>query len=297
MSTANLAASIRQRLKNYAKEHGESFNLVLVRFGLERLLFRITRSSPEKFVLKGGALFYCWTEQMHRPTRDIDLLSSGDPDPENFRQFFNQVINIEADDGLDFDSESLNVAPMKEGEKYPGVRVSLVAYLEKARISLQVDIGFGDATVPTPETVDYPVLLDLPSPRIRAYRKETVIAEKLQAIVDLGIANSRMKDFFDLWTFAKNFDFEGEALCTAIEATFARRETAIPESRPLAFSIEFTEDASKQKQWRAFANRLNVQADLTEVTESIARFLMPCLEAIHRGTGSPGHWHSQDWTA
>ena len=193
MSKSNLAASIRQRLKNHAKESGESFNLILVRFGLERLLYRITATQPKDlFVLKGGALFYCWTEKLHRPTRDIDLLGTGDPSPERFQKIFAKVISAEYEDGLVFDKDSLVVDKMKDDQQYSGLRVSLMAYLENARINLQIDVGFGDATVPDPEIVEYPVLLDLPAPNIWAYKKETVIAEKFQAMVDLGIANSRM---------------------------------------------------------------------------------------------------------
>ena len=166
MSKSNLAASIRQRLKNLAKTSGESFNLILVRYGLERLLYRITLTQPsELFILKGGALFYCWTEKLHRPTRDIDLLGTGEPSVDRFKNIFLQVISAKHDDGLNFETESLVVQTIKDDQEYNGLRVSVLAYLENARVNLQVDIGFGDATVPEPEIVDYPVLLDLPAPR------------------------------------------------------------------------------------------------------------------------------------
>ena len=263
-----MAASIRQRLKNYAKESNESFNLVLVRFGLERLLYRITASQhADQFILKGGSLFYCWTEQMHRPTRDIDFLSQGDATPERFEALFKEVIQLDApDDGLDFDLPSLQVETTKDDQQYDGVRVSMIAYLDQARINLQVDIGFGDAVTPTPVQVDFPVLLDLPIPKILAYQKETVVAEKFQTMVDLGIANSRMKDFFDLWTFASQFEFDGDILGEAINATFERRETAIPNKTPFALTNDFSADQSKRKQWNALVRRLEKELDLKEVT-------------------------------
>lgn len=298
MSKSNLAASIRQRLKNYAKESGESFNLVLVRFGLERLLYRITKTQPtDLFVLKGGALFYCWTEKLHRPTRDIDLLGTGEPSPERFKEIFKEVISAEHEDGLAFDKQSLVVETMQDDQKYGGLQVSLVAYLENARINLQIDIGFGDATVPAPEIVEYPVLLDHPAPTIRAYKKETVIAEKFQAMVDLGIANSRMKDFFDLYTFALNFEFDGLELTEAIKATFERRETKIPSELPTALTPEFSKNEDKQKQWAAFAKKLELEITLEETVQRIADFIMPCMGAISTSEPLGKKWSGGQWTS
>ena len=296
VSKSNLAASIRQRLKNHAKESGESFNLILVRFGLERLLYRITATQPrDLFVLKGGALFYCWTEKLHRPTRDIDLLGTGEPLPERFKEIFTEVISAEYEDGLVFDKDSLVVETMKDDEKYGGLRVSLVAYLENARINLQIDIGFGDATVPAPEIVEYPVLLDLPAPIIWAYKKETVIAEKFQAMVDLGIANSRMKDFFDLYTFACNFEFDGQEVTEAIKATFERRETKIPSELPLALTPEFSRNDDKQKQWTSFAKKLDLKITLEETVQTIAGFIMPCIDALSTHDPFAKKWNGEKW--
>ena len=297
MSKSNIAASVRQRLKNYAKSSNESFNLVLVRFGLERLLYRITISPhASQLILKGGSLFYCWTEHLHRPTRDIDFLSLGEANPERFRKIFEDVIVMEApEDGLKFDRESLTVETIKDDQKYSGIRVTLIAYLENARINLQADIGFGDAVMPAAVQIDYPVLLDLPVPRIAAYQKETVIAEKFQAMVDLGIANSRMKDFFDLWTFAREFEFDGEVLGDAIGATFERRETAVPKVVPLALTSEFADDPTKQKQWAAFANKLGLKVELPELTKSIKSFLMPCAEKVAGGSSFRFRWAKRKW--
>ena len=297
MSKSNLAASIRQRLKNHAKQTGETFNLVLVRFGLERLLYRITTTQPDDlFVLKGGTLFYCWTEKIHRPTRDIDLLGTGDPSPDRFREIFLKVMSAEHEDGLVFDSDSLAVATMKDDQDYSGLRVSLVAYLEKAKINLQIDIGFGDATVPAPEVVDYPVLLDLPTPRIRAYKKETVIAEKFQAMVDLGIANSRMKDFFDLYTFAVNFEFDSLELVEAVKATFERRETEVPCELPLALTPEFSQNEDKRKQWTAFAKKLELEITLDETVQMVADFIMPCSKMISSSNAIDQKWANGKWS-
>ena len=296
VSKSNLPASIRQRLKNHAKESGESFNLILVRFGLERLLYRITATQPKDlFVLKGGALFYCWTEKLHRPTRDIDLLGTGDPSPERFQEIFTEVISAEYEDGLAFDKDSLVVDTMKDDQQYSGLRVSLVAYLDNAKINLQIDIGFGDATVPAPEIVDYPVLLDLPAPTIWAYKKETVIAEKFQAMVDLGITNSRMKDFFDLYTFAFNFEFDGLEVTEAIKATFERRETEIPGKLPLALTPEFSSNDDKQKQWNAFAKKLELKVTLEETVQSIAGFIMPCIGALSTQNPFAKKWNGEKW--
>lgn len=296
MSKSNLAASIRQRLKNHAKEKGESFNLILVRFGLERLLYRLVATAPkDEFVLKGGSLFYCWTEQLHRPTRDIDLLGKGEASPERFRKVFSNAIQAEIEDGLVFDHESLEVVTMKDDQKYNGIRVTVLAFLGAAKINLQVDIGFGDATTPEPTQVQYPVLLDFPVPEILAYQKETVIAEKFQAMVDLGIANSRMKDFFDLWTLARDFEFDGLLLAQAIEATFDRRETQIPKEAPLALTSEFADDPSKQSQWKAFSDKLDLVESLADVTESIGKFLMPCVASIHDGKPFTYRWENEKW--
>ena len=296
MSKSNLAASIRQRLKKHAKKSGESFNLILVRFGLERLLYRITATQPKDlFVLKGGALFYCWTEKLHRPTRDIDLLGMGEPSPDRFQKIFIEVISAEYEDGLVFDKDSLVVDTMKDDQQYSGLRLSLVAYLENAKINLQIDIGFGDATVPDPKFVEYPVLLDLPAPKILAYKKETVIAEKFQAMVDLGIANSRMKDFFDLYTFALNFEFDGIELTEAIKATFERRETEIPSDSPLALTPEFSRNEDKQKQWAAFAKKLDLKITLEETVQTIAGFIMPCIVSLSTQDSFAKKWTEDKW--
>lgn len=288
----NMAASVRQRLANIARDKGEDFQYVLTRYGLERLLYRLSQSSyADDFVLKGAVLFQLWSDEPHRPTRDVDLLGYGDPSTDRITQVFQEVFEQDVvDNGLRFLSETIEAVQMKDDEEYQGVRLTAQARLENAQIPIQVDIGFGDAITPAPAPVKvrYPVYLDFPEPVLNAYPRETVVAEKYQAMVYLGIANSRMKDFYDLWVLARRFEFRGGDLCHAIQATFERRGTAIPETAPLALTSEFYEDASKQTQWKAFINKGGLDAGesgLEEVMGVLAGFLMPPTDAA-RGTES-----------
>jgi predicted nucleotidyltransferase component of viral defense system len=220
----NLAASIRQKLLNIATRQREDFGMILTRYALERLLYRLGQSRHcDQFVLKGAMLFQVWSNTPHRPTRDLDLLGQGDPSPENSIVLFRELCGIAApEDGLNFPIEAVAAEKIKGDEEYEGVRVRLQARLENARIPLQVDIGFGDALTTRPGVVDYPTLLPMPAPQIQAYPMEAVIAEKLEAMVHLGMLNSRMKDFFDVWFLARTFPFEAAALADSIQATFER---------------------------------------------------------------------------
>jgi len=222
---ANLAASVRQRLLNLSVSRGEDPNLTLTRYALERLLYRLAHSDYNgQFILKGAMLFGLWMESNHRPTRDLDLLGFGEPSNERLTEVFERLCEVEVDpDGLNFDPQSIRVAEIREGQIYMGQRVKLVAFLSTARIPVQVDVGFGDVVTPDAEEIEYPTLLDLPAPTIRAYPPETVIAEKLQAMVALGMQNSRMRDYYDLWIISRQFSFEGAALVAAVQATFNRR--------------------------------------------------------------------------
>lgn len=280
-----MAASVRQRLTNKAREQQEEFGIVLTRYGLERLLYRLSRSPHRKtFILKGAMLFQLWGVHTHRPTRDVDFLGHGDPARERFEEIFREICEqVVEDDGLEFQPGTVQAEQMKADEEYQGLRLKLQANLESARIRLQIDIGFGDAVTPGPVEITYPTLLDLPAPRLKAYPRETVIAEKFQAMVMLGIANSRMKDFFDLWVLSQQFEFSGLVLCEAIKATFERRKTEIPTSPPLALTTEFSNDHQKSTQWRAFVRKgkLDVQGkELSEITNVLEGFLMPPIEAI-----------------
>lgn len=265
--SANRAASIRARLKNRADAEKQDFDLVLTRFGLERLLYRlsVSRHAPS-YLLKGALLFALWFDAPLRPTRDADLLGFGPDDVESARAVFRETCAIEADDGIVFDAGSVRAERIRKEAGYGGVRVVLRATLEGARISLQVDIGFGDVVTPAPEAIAYPVLLDdLPAPGLKAYPKATVVAEKFQALCALGMANTRMKDYFDLWVLLRANDLDDPELARAIRATFVRRRTPMPNGIPAGLSDAFAADASKRTQWRAFVGRNKLETAELEV--------------------------------
>ena len=278
----NLAASVRQRLLNVAKARGDEFDLVLARYALERLLYRMSVSPHgERFLLKGALLFMVWGVDDHRPTRDADLLGVGDSDPDAVAAVFREICKVGCEDGIAFDAGSVAAAPIAEEKVYTGVRVTLRAGLDGARIPVQVDVGFGDAVTPGPQAVDYPVLLDAPAPKLRAYPVETVIAEKLHAMTVLGMNNSRMKDFYDLKAIGARFAPDRETLARAIAATFERRKTDLPEGLPLALGAKFGGDEEKQRQWAAFLrrNRLDEKANsLADCQARIVELVGPALE-------------------
>jgi predicted nucleotidyltransferase component of viral defense system len=295
VSPRNIAASVRQRLFNLAGERGEDFGLMLTRYGLERLLYRLSRSTQgDGFVLKGAMLFALWSDQPHRPTRDLDLLGRGSPDIKRLEEAFREIIRLDVeDDGLEFRAESVRGERIRADQEYEGVRVNLEALLGAARIHLQVDVAFGDVVTPAPEEIDYPVLLDYPVPRLRAYPRETVVAEKFEAMVRLGMTNSRMKDFYDLWVMSRDFEFDGQTLCRAIAATFDRRESLLPKETPLALTREFSSDQAKATQWAAFLRRLNPEygdMPLTRVTDELRGFLMPMAVVAAKDEATEMSW-------
>ena len=302
---SNAAASVRQQLYNLAKEKQEDFNLVLSRFAAERLLYRLSVSEyANDFVLKGALLFLIWSDHIYRPTRDVDLLGYGEYSLGKLETTFRKLCRIEVpDDGMVFDPDSVQSANIREDQEYGGVRITLNAFLAKTRVSMQIDIGFGDAITPGTEAVEFPLMLTLPSLpalKLNAYPRETAIAEKLEAAVVLGIANSRMKDFHDLFTLAQNFSFDGELLASAVRNTFARRGTPFPEL-PIAFTAEFSSDDSKQSQWKNFLKRIGVRAspvDLPEVIKQLGQFLMPVLNAAEKRSEFHQVWISgKGWQA
>ena len=268
MSQRNVGASIRARLKQHADARQQDFNLTLTRYGLERLLYRLSISPhANRYLLKGALLFALWFDQPHRPTRDADLLGFGPDDVESAVLAFREICQIEVDDGLAFDPASVKGTTIRKEAGYGGVRVDVLATLDGARIALQVDIGFGDAVTPAPESVNYPVLLEgLPAPQLRAYPKYTVVAEKFHAVCLLGMANTRMKDYFDLWILLAEDALETAELRRAVEATFQRRKLAVPSAVPSGLSDAFALDAAKQKQWVAFLKKNRLETvELTEV--------------------------------
>jgi predicted nucleotidyltransferase component of viral defense system len=245
----NVGASVRQRLLNLSRASGQPFDLLLTRYVLERLLYRLTRTPHrERFVLKGAMLLTTWFADPHRPTRDLDLLGFGDPAPEAMLAVFREVCAVTENDGVTFDGGALRIDRIREALEYGGLRLRTVATVAGARVNVVVDIGFGDAIEPGLEELDLPVLLDLPAPRLRAYARETVIAEKFQAIVALGRADTRFKDFYDLWLLSHTHTFDDDRLARAIQATFERRGTEIPVELPDALAPAFANDPLKRQQ-------------------------------------------------
>jgi len=273
----NMGASVRAKLLVIAKERGKTFDLILTRYAIERLLYRLGISRfRDRFVLKGAMLMTTWFDVPFRPTRDVDLLGYGDPEAEGMIEIFAEVCAMDANDGIVFDGKGLIVDHIREELEYGGLRLRTNAVVGGATVRVSIDIGFGDATEPGLEELDYPVLLDNPAPHLRAYSRETVIAEKFQAMVLLGRANSRMKDFYDIWLLAKTRRFENDRLARAIAATFERRRTAIPADIPDALTESFASDPAKQQQWAAFARGLEEEAPpLAQIIAEVAEFLMP----------------------
>lgn len=294
MSTG-LAQSVQTRLVRHAKALGADPNLVLARYATERLLYRLSRSPhADRFVLKGALLLLVWLGEAIRPTRDADLLGFGDLDAEALTAIFAAICTVEAGpDGLAFDAASIRVAAIRPEDTYGGQRVTLFAGLGPARIRVQVDVGIGDAVTPEPEWIDYPSLLDLPRPRLRAYRPETAIAEKVHAMVVLGSKNSRMRDFFDVHALAIRKPFDGRMLDRALRATFERRRTPVPTAAPIALTQAFVEINGKLSQWAGFIrrNRLTAApADLRVVIDTIARFIGPVLATLANGESFVATW-------
>lgn len=251
------AASIRARLLNVAKAQGVDFNQVLVRFALERILYRLTQSPhANRFLLKGALLFTLWYDMPHRATRDADLLGFGASDLESVAQVFREIAAVAVDDGIVFDPASVSVEDIRKEAGYGGVRVVIAGELAKARCKTQIDVGFGDAVTPGPVNSVYPVLLgDMPAPRLRAYPSYTVVAEKLHAIALLGMTNSRVKDYFDLSVLLQRETFDADLLVQAIKATFERRGMVVPAELPVGLTDEFAHDASRQALWQAFVRK------------------------------------------
>lgn len=298
--TRNIAASVRQRLLNFARAQQEEFQGVLTRYALERLLYRLSKSKHSgRFTLKGAMLFTIWFNEPHRATRDLDLLCSGDNTVSHLEQVFREICCVQVeDDGLDFKKETVRGEQIKEDQEYQGVRIKLNAFLSGTltRIGIQVDIGFGDAITPKAEEARFPTILkDFPAPHLQTYPPATVVAEKFQAMVALGIANSRMKDFYDLCYLAQKFSFQGEVFSLAIKATFDRRKTSLPKELPLALTPEFFEDSSKQAQWKAFLRKGKLRADkktFNEVALLLKNFLMPPTLAAAHGQTFKKKWSS-----
>lgn len=276
----NIAGSYRAKLLALARDRGEDFQFLLGRWVVERFLYRLATSSHKNsFILKGATLFLAWDGRLYRPTKDLDLLAFGSAEVAEVTQRIRDICAVPENDGIIFDLDQLQGERIKEDAEYEGVRVRVPATLDKARVSMQIDIGFGDLVDPQPTELSLPVLLPLDPPVLRGYPPEAVIAEKFHAMVVLGIANSRLKDFFDIWTLARSRQFDLQRLSHSVRSTFERRRTALPATVPLALTAEFWEDRSKQTQWTAFGNRLGLGKlpALSVIGEEIASFLIPVL--------------------
>ena len=280
MNQRNIAASVRARLLNKARAGRLDFNLLLTRYALERILYRLSISEDHgQFLLNGALLFDLWFDVPHRPTRDADLLGFGSAEIPRIESLFREISQIESEDGIVFQAGSVKAAEIRKEANYAGIRVTMLGILDGAHCPVQIDIGFGDAVTPGPDNVEYPVVLEgMPSPQLRAYPRYTVVAEKLEAMVKLGILNSRMKDYFDLWILAKHSDFNESVLVKAIHATFERRGTEIPTGVPFALSDEFASDTQKNIQWLAFLRKNSLESmPLATVIEDVRQFLAPIL--------------------
>jgi predicted nucleotidyltransferase component of viral defense system len=290
---ANRAASVRARLGQLARRRGVELQLVLSEFAIERLLYRLGVSAhADRFVLKGATLFKLWSGDARRATWDLDLLGRGASGVADVVAVVHDLCGISAADGIEFAADSIAGEEIREPDEYAGARVRLDARLAGARIPVQVDVGFGDAVVPAPVREVLPSLLGHEPPRVLVYPREAMVAEKAEAMVSLGMTNSRMKDFYDVYRLAASAAFEGATLARAMRATFERRRTPFPDGDPMVLATGFLAAPERQAQWRAFLRRgrLGAPPDAGELTEALRAFLLPVLAAAARGSSFDAHW-------
>jgi predicted nucleotidyltransferase component of viral defense system len=281
-SPTNMAASIKDRLLTLARAEGRSFDIFLVRFALERLLFRLSQSQyRDRYVLKGGMLVTGWLDHGNRETRDIDFLGFGESDGDAIKAIFAKIMTIECDDGLRFDTDALTTTTIREDIEYGGIRLRTTAYLEQTRIPITLDIAFGDALYDGPQDIAHPSLLGMEQPIIASYPPEAVIAEKFHAVVALGLANGRMKDFYDLWAVPKSIAISSQALEKAIGATFDRREMLVPTQRPIGLSSTMASDPATARRWKAYMASLDLPPpDFQTVLDEIWEMLSPACATL-----------------
>lgn len=281
----NMAASVKARLLNLARAQGRGFDVILVRFALERLLFRLSRTQyRNSYILKGGMLVSQWLDHDNRETRDIDFLGFGPDSPDAVKAIFAEIMSIDAEDGLVFDIGALTALTIREEMEYGGIRLRTSAYLERTRVPVTLDIGFGDALADASQHIQYPSILGMERPDIRSYPPAAVMAEKFQAVVALGLANGRMKDFYDLWAVPQTLPLDDAELDAALATTFARRSTPIPIERPIGLSLDMAEDPAAQQRWRAYVASLDLpNVALGEVLGEIwATFSVSCARLTGR---------------
>ena len=273
MTLKNIGASVRTRIHNKAKADQVNTQFLLTRYALERLLYRLAVSEHrDNFLLKGALLFDLWYDVPLRPTRDIDLLGFGIAEIPHLMSVFEDLCAIEVEDGINFDRATIKAEEIRKDANYSGTRVILVGSIGGAKCSVQVDVGYGDAVTPAPEMATYPVMLeDMPAPELRVYPQYTVIAEKFEAIISLGMANSRMKDYFDLWVLLRNAELDQAVLAKAVQATLTRRGTVVPAGTPIGLSDQFATDKSRKALWDAFVVRNKLTVASLEITVSYLR--------------------------
>jgi hypothetical protein len=280
----NTAASVHRRLLNKTKESSRPFNELLQHFAIERFIYRLSKSPhADRFILKGALMFSVWSGSGSRPTMDIDLLGRIDNSLEVIVAAMKDACGMDVEaDGMSFNAETVTAVRITEDAEYEGVRVRVRGGLGNARVSLQIDIGFGDVIVPGPIKVAYPALLDFPAPELNGYTMESTIAEKFQAMVKLGVLNSRMKDFYDIWMLSRTFDFRGEMLAEAVEKTFENRNTPITIA-PTVFDPSFVKDGDKKVQWQGFirkAKLANAPEAFEDVVVAVKVFLEPLVASL-----------------
>ncbi|MDB5581512.1 MAG: hypothetical protein JWR80_6688 [Bradyrhizobium sp.] len=305
MTAEGIGASVRQRLLNHARAHGDDFQRVLIRYAIERLLYRLSRiEAAERYMLKGAMLFATWSEHAIRPTGDLDLLGGGDPSPAAITALFASICSAEvAPDGIVFDPASIRINPVREDEKYRGVEMSIVATLAKANITVRVDIGFGDHVYPAPKREEFPGLLaDMPVARVLMYPPETVIAEKFEAMISMGLINSRVKDFYDLWIATGTFAFELSSVVEAVNGTLRQRETAIPNEMPVGLGAAFAASVAERGLWTGFLRRtppVLTPPAFDAVQVELRRFFDPIIAFLPRAESARGQWDRERriWSA
>jgi predicted nucleotidyltransferase component of viral defense system len=290
----NLAASVHQRIINLARAQKSEANLIFTRYGLERFLYRLSRSPhADSFVLKGAMLFFVWTGTASRPTRDLDLLASLSPDTEEIRRVFQNICDTAVeDDALEFQTDAMEIENTQGLRRFGGFRVIPPALLGKVRLQIQVDLGFGDTVTPAPKHITSPTLLGQPAPQLAAYHMETVIAEKTEAIVKLGLTNTRTKDYFDLLVLSRKFAFTGPDLVASLAATFGTRETPIPAEIPPGLTDGFATDAISRTRWHSFLRRngLADDPDWPEAVAAVRAFVLPPLQAVGQARAFMQEW-------
>lgn len=292
----NIAASVRDKLTNQFKKTGENLQTLFVRYANERFLYRLSQTEHRtKFLVKGATVFAFWFDKPHRPTKDLDLLGYGKNEIPEIENIIREVCAIKEDDGLEFLTETIKGSFIREDQQYQGVRITITVMLQRARIPVQIDVGFGDAVTPKAEEVELNTILDFPAPRVRIYPKETVIAEKFEAMVTLGLLNGRMKDFWDLNYLIKHIEFDGKLLQNAIRNTFANRQTDMPQELPIALTDDFAASELKLPLWSGFIRRNNIktETDFAEVIKHLREFFTPLIEAEMKKAEFGQNWFPQ----